>query len=175
MPDLPATRRVKSIPTPVPRTDEESLSLTINGKTFYHQGDPEMPLLWFLRDYLRLTGTKYSCGIGICGACTALIDGKAQRTCLMPMKALANKEVITIEGLEKETLHRVQQAWIEEDVAQCGYCQTGQIMSTIDLLKRKPDPSSADIDQLSNLCRCGTYPRIRKAIKRASELMRDKK
>lgn len=175
MPDTPPTRRVKPIPVLIPQADEESLSLKINGKTFYHEGDPDMPLLWFLRDYLRLTGTKYGCGIGLCGACTVLIDGKAQRACLTPMNALSGHEVTTIEGLETDTLHPVQQAWIDEDVAQCGYCQAGQIMATVDLLKRKPEPTDADIDRLANLCRCGTYPRIRSAIKRASALIRGKK
>lgn len=148
------------------------VELRINGETYRHTGDPEMPLLWYLRDVLRLTGTKYGCGVGQCGACTVHIEGKAQRACLLPMSALAGQSVTTIEGIAgPEDLHAVQQAWIEEDVPQCGYCQAGQIMATVDLLKRKPQPSDADIASLMNLCRCGTYPRIRKAVKRAAELI----
>ena len=171
----PHTRRAKPTPVGTPKPDEHSLSLTINGKKFYHDGDPDMPLLWYLRDYLRLTGTKYGCGIGACGACTVLVEGKAQRACLMPMKEVVGRDIVTIEGLETNTLHPVQQAWIEEDVAMCGYCQTGQIMAAVDLLRRKPEPSDADINRLTNLCRCGTYPRIRKAIKRAAQLIQEDK
>lgn len=145
-------------------------SLTINGKPYFHEGDPAMPLLWYLRDVLRLTGTKYGCGIGACGACTVLIDGKAARACLTPMLEVAGHVVTTIEGLESEQLHPVQQAWIENDVAQCGYCQAGQIMAAVDLLSRKRNPSEKDIASIGNLCRCGTYPRIRSAILRAAAL-----
>ncbi len=148
----------------------EPLPISINGKPYFHDGDPAMPLLWFLRDILRLTGTKYGCGIGACGACTVLLDGKATRACMTPMQAAANHKITTIEGLAGDVLHPVQQAWIEEDVAQCGYCQTGQIMAAVDLLARKPKPSDDDISAIGNLCRCGTYPRIRRAIARASEL-----
>jgi isoquinoline 1-oxidoreductase alpha subunit len=130
-----------------------------------------MPLLWYLRDVLRLTGTKYGCGIGACGACTILINGKAARACLIPMQAVAGQSITTIEGLEGEQLHPVQQAWVENDVAQCGYCQAGQIMTAVDLLSRKRNPSEKDIASIGNLCRCGTYPRIRSAILRASALM----
>jgi isoquinoline 1-oxidoreductase alpha subunit len=151
------------------------LALTINGKPYFHDGDPAMPLLWFLRDVLRLTGTKYGCGIGACGACTVLIDGKAARACVTPMQAAATRKVTTIEGLETHELHPVQQAWIEEDVAQCGYCQAGQIVAAVDLLQRKPRPNDEDIAALGNLCRCGTYPRIRRAILRAAELMHGEK
>lgn len=151
------------------------LPVSINGKAYFHDGDPAMPLLWFLRDILRLTGTKYGCGIGACGACTVLLDGKAARSCMTPMLAAADHTVTTIEGLESAALHPVQQAWIEEDVAQCGYCQTGQIIAAVDLLKRKPKPSDEDIASIGNLCRCGTYPRIRRAIQRASDLMRSDK
>ncbi|HJU38275.1 MAG TPA: (2Fe-2S)-binding protein [Tahibacter sp.] len=148
------------------------IELTINGEKFRHTGDPEMPLLWYLRDVLRLTGTKYGCGVGQCGACTVHLDGKATRACLIPMAALAGQSVTTIEGIAgPDDLHAVQQAWIENDVPQCGYCQAGQIMATVDLLKRKPQPSDADIASLTNLCRCGTYPRIRKAVKRAAEII----
>jgi isoquinoline 1-oxidoreductase subunit alpha len=177
MPEAPIRR---SKPTPVPpvssKAEEKSLPLHINGKEYFHEGDPEMPLLWYLRDVIRLTGTKYGCGTGNCGACTILIDGKAQRACVISAKAASGRDITTIEGLASADLHPVQQAWIEEDVAQCGYCQTGQILAIVDLLKRVPHPSDADIGKISNLCRCGTYPRIRKAIKRAADLMQgDKK
>lgn len=170
MQDSP-TRRAKPTHVGTPKNDDASLALSINGKTYYHDGDPDMPLLWFLRDTLRLTGTKYGCGIGLCGACSVFINGHLQRACLTPMKAAAGQEIGTLEGLETDNLHPVQQAWIETDVAQCGYCQSGQFMAAVDLLQRKPEPTDADINHIANLCRCGTYPRIRKAIKRAAELM----
>lgn len=152
------------------------IELTINGETFRHTGAPDMPLLWYLRDVLRLTGSKYGCGVGQCGACTVHIDGKAQRSCLLPVSALSGQAITTIEGIASgDDLHAVQQAWIDEDVPQCGYCQAGQIMATVDLLKRKAQPSDADISQLTNLCRCGTYPRIRKAVKRAAQLIAEAK
>lgn len=152
------------------------IELTINGETFRHTGAPDMPLLWYLRDVLRLTGSKFGCGVGQCGACTVHVGGKAQRSCLLPMSALSGQAVTTIEGLASgDDLHAVQQAWIEEDVPQCGYCQAGQIMAAVDLLKRKAQPSDADIGQLTNLCRCGTYPRIRKAVKRAAQLIAEAK
>lgn len=159
----------------VPPRPPAPLPLTINGKPYFHDGDPAMPLLWFLRDTLRLTGTKYACGVGTCGACTVLLDGKATHACMTPMHAAASHAITTIEGLETSTLHPVQQAWIEQDVIQCGYCQTGQIMAAVDLLKRKPRPAEEDIAALGNLCRCGSYPRVRRAIARAIELMQDKK
>jgi isoquinoline 1-oxidoreductase subunit alpha len=141
----------------------------LNGRPARFDGDPTMPLLWSLREHLGLTGTKYGCGIGTCGACTVLVEGRAIRSCVTPMSAVAGKSVTTIEGLAKDgRLHPVQQAWIEEDVAQCGYCQAGQILSAVDLLSRKPAPSDADIAAISNLCRCGTYPRIRRAIRRVA-------
>jgi len=140
----------------------------LNGRPAEASGDPQMPLLWWLRDHAGLTGTKYGCGVGACGACTVLVDGQAMRSCVTPMSALEGKAVTTIEGLAKGgKLHPVQQAWIDEDVAQCGYCQAGQIMAAVDLLRRKPKPSEADIAAIGNLCRCGTYPRIRRAIRRA--------
>ena len=148
------------------------LPISINGKPYFHDGDPAMPLLWFLRDILRLTGTKFGCGIGACGACTVLVDGKATRSCVTPMQAASGHAITTIEGLETKTLHPVQQAWIEEDVPQCGYCQAGQILAAVDLLERKPKPGDDDLAAIGNLCRCGTYPRIRRAILRAAELMR---
>lgn len=157
-----ADKEIALVPTPI--------QLDINGKPYFPDGDPEMPLLWYLRDVLRLTGTKYGCGIGACGACTVLIDGKAARSCLTPMQAVSGKAITTIEGLEGEKLHPVQQAWIEHDVAQCGYCQAGQIMAAVDLLSRTSKPSDKDIASIGNLCRCGTYPRIRSAILRAAAL-----
>jgi len=181
MPDKPAAaaekpvRHAKPIPNPpvAASASEKTLPLRINGKAFFHNGDADMPLLWYLRDVLRLTGTKYGCGIGYCGACTVLVDGKAQRACVTPVKALSGHEVTTIEGLAVNTeLHPLQQAWIDEDVAQCGYCQAGQIMAAADLLRTNPHPSDEDIGKIANLCRCGTYPRIRKAIKRAADAMK---
>jgi isoquinoline 1-oxidoreductase subunit alpha len=169
-------------PEPAPETTKRApsrppapLTLSVNGESFFHEGDPAMPLLWFLRDILRLTGTKYGCGIGACGACTVLIDGKAARACVTPMQVAADHQITTIEGLASDVLHPVQQAWVEEDVAQCGYCQAGQIMAAVDLLKRKPKPAETDIAAIGNLCRCGTYPRIRRAILRAAELTRSAK
>jgi isoquinoline 1-oxidoreductase subunit alpha len=143
----------------------------LNGRPVSFEGDPTMPLLWSLREHLGLTGTKYGCGIGTCGACTVLVDGRAMRSCVTPMSAVSGRSVTTIEGLASDgRLHPVQQAWIDEDVAQCGYCQAGQIMATVDLLSRNPKPSDAEIKAISNICRCGTYPRIRRAIRRAAGL-----
>jgi isoquinoline 1-oxidoreductase alpha subunit len=150
-----------------------AIELTVNGKPASFAGDPSMPLLWYLRDHARLTGTKFGCGIGYCGACTVHVDGSARRACVTPMSTVAGHAVTTIEGLAHAgTLHPVQQAWLDEDVPQCGYCQAGQIMTAVDLLKRKPAPTDQDIAALSNLCRCGTYPRIRKAIRRAALALR---
>lgn len=140
----------------------------LNGREVEFSGDPEMPLLWYLRDHARLTGTKFGCGVGACGACTVHLDGRATRSCMLPVSGVDGREVTTIEGLGGDGLHVVQQAWIEEDVPQCGYCQAGQIMAAVDLLARVPQPTDADIASLSNLCRCGTYPRIRRAIRRAA-------
>lgn len=147
-----------------------SLQVEINGKPYFHTGDTQMPVLWFLRDTLRLTGTKYGCGIGACGACTILLDGKAASACKTTMLAAAGRSVTTIEGLETNDLHPVQKAWIEVDVPLCGYCDSGQIMAIVALLARKPQPSEDDIAALGNLCRCGTSPRVRRAIARAVEL-----
>jgi isoquinoline 1-oxidoreductase alpha subunit len=128
-------------------------------------------LLWVLRDTLKLTGTKFSCGIAECGACTVLVDGEPLRSCSFPISALVGQPVTTIEGLSPNGTHPVQLAWIEYDVPQCGYCQSGQIMAAVALLKRKPKPTDAEIDaQMTNICRCGTYPRIRQAIHKAAEL-----
>lgn len=145
-----------------------AIEFVVNGKNVTFEGDPEMPLLWYLRDHARTLGVKYGCGVGACGACTVHLDGGAVRSCSMPVSAAAGHKVTTIEGLALgTTLHALQRAWIEEDVPQCGYCQAGQIMAAADLLARKPDPSDEEIAALTNLCRCGTYPRIRKAIRRA--------
>ena len=146
-----------------------AIELTLNQQPIRFAGDPDMPLLWYLRDHARLTGTKFGCGIGYCGACTVHVDRGAVRACVTPMRSVAGRTVTTIEGLARAgTLHPVQQAWIDEDVPQCGYCQAGQIMAAVDLLRRKPQPSDSDIATLTNLCRCGTYPRIRRAIRRAA-------
>ena len=150
-----------------------AIDLTLNGRRVSFAGDPSMPLLWYLRDHAKLTGSKFGCGIGYCGACTVHVEGAATRSCVTPMSSVAGRTVTTIEGLAKgNALHPVQQAWIDEDVPQCGYCQAGQIMAAVDLLRRKPQPSDIDIATLTNLCRCGTYPRIRKAIHRAARLLR---
>lgn len=148
------------------------ISISVNGRNLQVEDDPQTPLLWVLRDSLDLTGTKYGCGIAQCGACTVLLDGVAVRSCSLPVGSLAGKNITTIEGLAKEdTLSKVQQAWVEEDVPQCGYCQSGQIMSATSLLANNSNPSDAEIETAmsGNICRCGTYPRIKKAIKRASK------
>jgi len=152
-----------------------SIRFTVNGVDREFAGDGEMPLLWYLRDHARLTGTKFGCGGGFCGACTVLVDGAAQRSCLLPVSALAGRRVTTIEGLGADGLHPVQKAWIEEDVAQCGYCQAGQIMAAVALLERTADPAPADVDTITNLCRCGTYVRIRRAIARAAREIKGSK
>jgi isoquinoline 1-oxidoreductase alpha subunit len=148
------------------------LTLNVNGESKEIDVDPQMPLLWSLRDYLGLTGTKFGCGIAQCGACTVHMDGNPIRSCVIPTSVAAGKKITTIEGLSKNNDHAVQLAWIAEQVPQCGYCQSGQIMSAAALLKRNPSPSDEDIDAAmsSVLCRCGTYPRIRKAIKEASKM-----
>ncbi len=150
------------------------VKLTVNGTPHNFDGDLDMPLLWFLREDLKLKGAKPGCLIAQCGACTVHIDGQAQRSCSVPVGSLENAKVETIESLSTDGTHPVQRAWIEEDVAQCGYCQTGQIMAVVALLKEKPSPSDDDIDAaLSNICRCGTYFRIRKAVHRAVALMQE--
>jgi isoquinoline 1-oxidoreductase subunit alpha len=148
------------------------IKLTINGQAQEVDVANDTPLLWVLRDTLGLTGTKYGCGMALCGACTVHVDGAPIRSCITPVETLAGKSITTIEGLSQDRSHPVQQAWIEIDVPQCGYCQSGQIMSAAALLAKNPAPSDADIDQAmsGNICRCGTYPRIRKAIHRAAEL-----
>ena len=141
------------------------LKLNVNGKLHPVDVEPEMPLLWVLRDHLGLPGAKYGCGVGVCGACTVHVDGVPVRSCTMKAAAAVGKKVVTIEGLGKGGLHRLQEAWIEHEVPQCGYCQTGMIMSAAALLEKNPKPTDADIDQaMTNLCRCGTYLRVREAI-----------
>lgn len=144
---------------------------TVNGKTHDFDGDPETPLLWYLRDVVGMTGTKFGCGQALCGACTVHVDGTATRSCQLRLGDLDGMVVTTIEGLSQDGNHPVQVAWRDLNVAQCGYCQTGQIMQAASLLKETPKPTDADIDaaMAGNLCRCGTYPRIRAAIKRAAE------
>lgn len=154
-----------------------SYKLSINGKNYTVEADPKMPLLWVLRDLLQLTGTKYGCGMAQCGACTVHLNGNAIRSCSMPVSAIGSQKITTIEGLSTDNSHVVQQAWIAEQVPQCGYCQTGQIMSAVALLKRNSNPTDRDIDVAmnGNICRCGTYPRIRKAIRKAADMMQQPK
>jgi isoquinoline 1-oxidoreductase alpha subunit len=149
------------------------VSFKINSEEVSYEGDADTPLLWVIRDHLSLTGTKFGCGVGQCGACTVHVDGAAQRSCVMPVSAIDGRDITTIEGLapSADELHPVQQAWLENDVPQCGYCQAGQIMAAADFLKHNPSPSDEDINNgVTNICRCGTYVRIRKAIHRAAEL-----
>jgi isoquinoline 1-oxidoreductase alpha subunit len=146
-------------------------TFTVNGKTHGFNGDPEMPLLWYLRDLAGMTGTKFGCGRGLCGACTVHLDGTAVRACLTTMGSIDGRAITTIEGLTPDGNHPVQMAWRELNVAQCGYCQCGQIMQAASLLKATPKPTDSEIDAAmsGNICRCGTYPRIRAAIKRAAQ------
>lgn len=150
------------------------ISLTVNGVRREVDAEPDMPLLWALRDLLKLTGTKYGCGAALCGACTVHLDGQPVRACVTPLSAVGASQVTTIEALSPDGNHPVQRAWVELDVVQCGYCQSGQVMAAAALIKANPDPSDADIDAAldGNLCRCGTYPRIRAAVKRAAALAR---
>ena len=148
-----------------------TVSLVVNGVAHTVDLEPETPLLWVIRDTLKLTGTKFGCGIAQCGACTVLIEGRATRSCSIPLSEVAGKTITTIEGLSTDGTHPVQLAWIEFDVPQCGYCQSGQIMAAVALLKKSPQPTDAEIDaNMTNICRCGTYPRIRKAVHRAAEM-----
>jgi isoquinoline 1-oxidoreductase subunit alpha len=147
------------------------LSLLINGEVHQLDIEPQTPMLWVLRDEIGLTGTKFGCGIAQCGACTIHVDGVATRSCQLQAGDAVGKNILTIEGLGGAKLHAVQQAWIEHDVPQCGYCQSGQIMAAASLLQQNPSPSDSDIDDsMTNICRCGTYPRIRAAVHRAAEL-----
>lgn len=146
------------------------MQLNLNGQTVDVEVDPQMPLLWVLRDVLNMTGTKFGCGIAACGACTVHVNGQATRACVTPVGSVANAQIKTIESLgSANKLHALQQAWITEQVPQCGYCQSGMLMAAADLLARKPKPTDDDIDQaISNLCRCGTYQRVKAAIHRAA-------
>jgi aerobic-type carbon monoxide dehydrogenase small subunit (CoxS/CutS family) len=155
----------------------EAIRLTVNGKAVELKIDPATPLLWALREQLGLTGTKFGCGMALCGACTVHVDGNAVRSCVTPLAAVANKHITTIEGLSHDRSHPVQQAWLQVQVPQCGYCQPGQMMSAAALLAVNINPSDADIDEAlaGNLCRCGTYARIRKAIHLAAEMARREK
>ncbi|MGA8620218.1 MAG: (2Fe-2S)-binding protein [Candidatus Sulfotelmatobacter sp.] len=149
-----------------------AIQFTLNGKTQSVDVDPQMPLLWVLRDTLNMTGTKFGCGMALCGACTVHIDGEATRSCITPVSTVAGKKLATIEGLSADVNHPVQKAWIEMDVPQCGYCQSGQIMSAAALLAKKARPTDAEIDDAmsGNICRCGTYQRIREAIHHAAQM-----
>ena len=151
-------------------------TLKVNGKNHRVDVDADTPLLWVLRDNLHLVGTKYGCGVAQCGACTVHLEGTPIRSCSVPVSAASNKNITTIEGLSEDNSHPVQQAWIQEQVPQCGYCQSGQIMAATALLKKNANPTDKDIDTAmqGHICRCGTYPRIRKAIKTASQLMSQK-
>ena len=150
------------------------LELKINGDLRRMEVDEDTPLLWALRDELKLTGTKFGCGIAACGACTVLIDGEAVRSCSYPAIAAAGKEILTIEGLSNDSSHPVQQAWIAESVPQCGYCQSGQIMAAVSLLKKNPNPTDQQIDeQMTNICRCGTYNAVRRAIHRSARQLQE--
>jgi len=147
-------------------------TITINGRRQRFDTAEDTPLLWAIRDEAGLTGTKFGCGVAQCGACTVLIDGVPTRSCSIPASSVAGQKVTTIEGLGGKTLHPVQQAWVDEHVPQCGYCQSGQIMAAVALLAETPKPTDADIDAaMTNICRCGTYPRIRRAIRRAAGLV----
>ena len=145
-------------------------ALNVNGRTHQVDVDPSTPLLWVLREQVGLTGTKYGCGIAQCGSCTVHVDGAAMRSCSVPVSAMAGKKIVTIEGLAQNgVLHKVQQAWVDHDVPQCGYCQSGMIMAVVALLKDKPKPTDADIDAgITNICRCGTYQQVRAAIHSAA-------
>ena len=146
-------------------------TLNVNGSDRSVEVDADTPLLWVLRDELALTGTKFGCGLGMCGACTVLLNGKVTRSCVVPVSAVAGQSVMTIEGLSKDKSHPVQQAWIAEAVPQCGYCQSGMILSTVALLNEKPNPTDAEIDlAVTNICRCGTYNRVRRAIHLAARM-----
>ena len=146
------------------------MKLNINGKPVEIKAEPNTPLLWVLRDELGMVGTKFGCGIAACGACTVLVDGEATRSCVMPVSLMEGKSITTIEGLATETLHPLQQAWLQVQAPQCGYCQSGMLMASAALLQKNPNPSDQDIDDnITNICRCGTYPRVRAAIHLAAK------
>ncbi len=165
---------MESSPTsPSNKGDKVAINLNINGQRQSVDADPATPLLWVLRDHLGMTGTKFGCGIAQCGACTVHIDQVAVRSCQTPLQAAANKQITTIEGLSKDSSHPLQKVWVTDNVAQCGYCQSGMLMAAAALLKTNPRPTDADIDaQVSNICRCGTYPRVRAAIHKAARMMK---
>ena len=147
------------------------MQFKLNGRPVDFDGDPQTPLLWVIRDWAQLTGTKYGCGVSICGACTVHVDGEPVRSCVLPIEDVANHTVTTIEGLSEDRSHPVQKAWIEKDVPQCGYCQSGMIMAAVALLQKHPEPTDAQIDEaMTNLCRCATYHRIREAIHAAADV-----
>ena len=147
------------------------INFKINGHSVNFDGMTDTPLLWVIRDHIKLTGTKFGCGVGQCGACTIHIDGVAQRSCITTVDSISGKSITTIEGLSENGEHPVQQAWQENDVPQCGYCQAGQIMAAAEFIKNHPKPTDEEINKnITNICRCGTYPRIRKAIHRAAEI-----
>ena len=148
-----------------------SYTLHVNEREYTVQVEPDTPLLWVIRDELKLQGTKFGCGIAQCGACTIHLDGNSVRSCVLPISAVQGKKITTIEGISNNSDHPVQKAWVEEQVPQCGYCQSGQIMSAVALLERNPNPTEKDIDNAmqGNICRCGTYPRIKRAIQKASK------
>ena len=149
------------------------IELTVNGTRHSVEAEPDTPLLWVLRDALGLTGTKYGCGIGLCGCCTVLLDGRIMRSCSLPVSAVGDRSIVTIEGLSSDGSHPVQQAWVAESVPQCGYCQSGMILAAVALLRQTPHPTDEQIDAaMTNICRCGTYPRMRAAIHRAAELIK---
>ena len=149
------------------------ITISVNGTRHQIDLEPDTPLLWVLRDVVGLTGTKFGCGIAQCGACTVHIEGEAMRSCSVPLATVAGKSITTIEGLSPDSKHPVQQAWLAEDVPQCGWCQSGQIMATAAFLTQYPTPTDADIDaNITNICRCGTYERLRRAIHRAAQLMK---
>ena len=153
-----------------------TIQFTVNGQRKAVDADPTTPLLWVLRDHLGMTGTKFGCGLAQCGACTVHVDQTAVRSCQYPAQAAAGKKITTIEGLSKDNRHPLQRVWIEDNVAQCGYCQSGMLMAAAALLKSKPRPTDADIDaQVSNICRCGTYPRVRAAIHKAAGMINNGK
>ena len=150
-----------------------AFTFTVNGTSVTIDAPPDLPMLWVLRDRLGITGPKYGCGVGVCRACTSHVDGEAFNPCVTPLSECAGRSVTTIEGLAVgDELHPVQEAWLDVDVAQCGFCQPGQIMATVALLRHNPNPTDADIDAIANVCRCGTYVRIRQAIKQAAATMR---
>lgn len=163
------------LPGPDAAESSARLSLHVNGKPYVHRGDGQMPLLWYLRDVLRLTGTKYACDCQSCGACLVLVDDKPVKACVVRMAELRDKQVVTIEGVAGERLHPVQSAFLDEDVGHCGYCHSGQIIAAIDLLRRKKQPAQADIRQIENMCRCGAQERISKAILAAAKAIVDER